>query len=150
MIFLKKKKKKKKNTWKYDIFFKCREKLVFPKKIALEYDLSCIIWKSGAFSPENMIYFFGRKMKDDLSQERHRKWYFLYYMYKYYKYDITLLQKEPEMIFYKKKTTKKKHLKVIDILDDIVERVPTIFCTFMGTFIDVFIYCFPVKQNQET
>ena len=34
------------NTWKDDIFFKCSEKMVFPKKIALEYDLSCyIIWK---------------------------------------------------------------------------------------------------------
>ena len=36
---------KKKNTWNYDIFFKFSEKMVFPKKIALEYDLSCIIWK---------------------------------------------------------------------------------------------------------
>ena len=34
-----------KNTWKYDIFFKCPKKMVFPKKIALEYDISCIIWK---------------------------------------------------------------------------------------------------------
>ena len=35
-----------KNTSKYDIFFKCSEKMVFPKKIALEHDLSsCIIWK---------------------------------------------------------------------------------------------------------
>ena len=35
-----------KNTWKYDIFFKCPEKMVFPKKMALEHDLSCyIIWK---------------------------------------------------------------------------------------------------------
>ena len=35
-----------KNTWKYDIFFKCSEKMIFPKKIALNYDLSCcIIWK---------------------------------------------------------------------------------------------------------
>ena len=37
-----------KNTWKY-IFFKCPEKMVFPKKIALEYDISCIIWKYGIF-----------------------------------------------------------------------------------------------------
>ena len=28
-----------KNTWKYDMFFKCSEKMVFPKKIALEYNL---------------------------------------------------------------------------------------------------------------
>ena len=32
-----------KNTWKYDIFFKCSEQMVFPKKIALEYNLSCTI-----------------------------------------------------------------------------------------------------------
>ena len=30
-------------------FSKSSEKMVFPKKIALEYDLSCIIWKDGAF-----------------------------------------------------------------------------------------------------
>ena len=31
-----------KNTWKY-IFLKCPEKMVFPKKIALEHNLSCFI-----------------------------------------------------------------------------------------------------------
>ena len=25
-----------------------------------------------------------------------------------------------------------------------------ILCSFMETFIDVFIYCFPVKEKQET
>ena len=37
------------NTWKYGIFFKCPEKMAFPKKILLEYDLSCIIWNDGIF-----------------------------------------------------------------------------------------------------
>ena len=46
-----------KNTWKYDIFFKYPEKMVFPKKIAMEYDLSCIIWKDDTFSAENIIFF---------------------------------------------------------------------------------------------
>ena len=36
-----------KNTWKYDAFFKCSEKMVFPKKIALEYYLSYIMRKDG-------------------------------------------------------------------------------------------------------
>ena len=36
---------------------------------------------------------------------------------------------------------------MIDILDRILERVPTILCTFMETFIGVFIYCFPVKKK---
>ena len=34
-----------KNTWKYDIFYICSGKMAFPKKIVLEYDLSCIIRK---------------------------------------------------------------------------------------------------------
>ena len=87
----------KKNTWKYDIFFKCSEKMVFPKKIALEYDLSYIIWKDG-------IFF--RKMKDGFSQEIHGNMIFSVYMYKYYKYDITLLPKKSEMIFSRKNTLK--------------------------------------------
>ena len=40
----------------------------------------------------------------------------------------------------------KIRLEVIDILDRILERVPTILCTFMETFKCVFIYCFPVKK----
>ena len=57
MIFLKK------NTWKYDIFFKCTEKMVLPKKIALEYDLSCIIWKDGIFFLKTWYFFLHRKWK---------------------------------------------------------------------------------------
>ena len=41
-----------KNTRKYDIFFKCSEKMVFSKRIAVGHDLSCIIWKDGTFSPK--------------------------------------------------------------------------------------------------
>ena len=46
------------------------------------------------------------------------------------------------MIFSRKNT-----IKVIDILDRILERVPTILCTFMETFIGVFIYYFAVKKT---
>ena len=76
-----------KNTWKYDISFKCPEKMVFPKKIAFEYDLSFIIWKDGIFF-RKIYFFFGRKMEDDLSQEIHGNMIFSVYMYKCYKYDI--------------------------------------------------------------
>ena len=34
-----------KNTRKHDIFLKCSEEIVFSQKVALEYYLSCIIWK---------------------------------------------------------------------------------------------------------
>ena len=46
-----------KNTWKYDIFFKYFEKTVFPKKITLEYDFTCIIRKDGISFLEYMIIF---------------------------------------------------------------------------------------------
>ena len=58
-------------------------------------------------------------------------------------YDITLLQKKSKMI------SQKTHLKVTDILDLILKRVPTVLFTFMETFISVFIYCFPVKQVRK-
>ena len=45
-----------KNAWRYDIFFKCPKKMVFPKKFALEYNLSCIIWKDGIFSGKYDIF----------------------------------------------------------------------------------------------
>ena len=63
-----------KNTRKYDIFFKCSEKMVFPKRITLGYDLSCTIWKGGIFFPVNVIFFpwtVNERERDDVSQEIH-------------------------------------------------------------------------------
>ena len=140
--------------------------------------------------PENMILFFRRKMKDDLSQKihgnmifssnapkrlsfqkkSHLNTIFLVYLERWgffsRKY-IFSLDGKWKMIFLKKYMeiwyflyicinvtnmifSRKNRLKVIDILDRILERVPTILCTFMETFIGVFIYCFPVKKTQET
>ena len=132
MIFFFRRKKMKddlsqKYTWKYDIFFKCPKKMVFPIKIALEYDLSCITWKDGIFFLKIWYFFFGSE---------NERWSF---SRNTWKYDI-FCTSSPEKI----------HLKVINILDCILERVPAIICTFMETFIGVFIYCFPVKKTQET
>ena len=78
--------------------------MVFLKKSALEYDLSCIIWKdSFFFFGKCEFFFFGLKMKDDLSQEIHENMIFSVYMYKCYKYDVTIL---PGMIFSRKNTLK--------------------------------------------
>ena len=67
MIFL-----KKKNTWKYDVFFKCSEKIVFPKKFHWNM-IFLISWGKMTFLfPKNMIFFSRRKMKDDISQKIHR------------------------------------------------------------------------------
>ena len=85
MLFFKWKMKddlSRKNTWKYDTFFKCPEKMVFPKKIELEFDLSCIIWRDAFFFRKIWYFFFGRKMKDDLSQGIHGNMIFSINMYK--------------------------------------------------------------------
>ena len=65
------------------------------------------------------------------------------YMYKCYKY-ITLLQENQRW-----SSPEKIQLKVIDIWDRILEIVKTILCTFTETFIDVFIYRFPVKKKKQ-
>ena len=72
MIFLKKK------TWKYDIFFKCPEKIVFPKKSCWNMIFLVLSGKMVFFFREIWYFFFGRKVKDDLSQEIHENMIFLY------------------------------------------------------------------------
>ena len=83
-----------------------RKRWSFPKNIALEYGLSCIIWKDSIFFQKIWQFFFGWKMKDDLSQEIHGSMIFSAYVYKYYKYDITLCKKKSTMIFSRKNTLK--------------------------------------------
>ena len=71
---------------------------------------------------------------DDLSEEIHGNMIFSVYMYKCYKYDITLLQKKSQ----RRSSPEKMHLKVIDFLDQIPERVATILCTFMETLYGIY------------
>ena len=81
------------------------------KKGCPRHDLSCIIWKDVIFL--GTYFFLGRKMGDDLSQEIHGNMIFSVYTYKCYKRDARpLCQKESKMIL-----SRKKHLKVIEILD---------------------------------
>ena len=60
-----------KNTWKFDIFFRPSENMVFPKGAAKAHDLSCIIWKDDIFLPKTWPFYPGQKAKDGLSQEIH-------------------------------------------------------------------------------
>ena len=48
-----------KNTWKYDIFFKCSEKVVFPKKSHWNIIFPLSSGKMAFLFPENMIFFLG-------------------------------------------------------------------------------------------
>ena len=79
-----------KNTRKCDIFFKCSKKMVFSKRIALGYDLSCTIWKGGIFfSRKHDIFSLdGKGSRDDLPQEIDRNMIFSVYTYRCYKREI--------------------------------------------------------------
>ena len=74
LIFL----KEKKNTRKYDISFKCSEKMVFAKWFALGHDLSCIIWKDGIFSQKHGIFSLGEKRGAIIFKEYMEVWNFLW------------------------------------------------------------------------
>ena len=112
----KKRQKKNKKTWKYDIFFRCSEKMVFPKKLHWSM-IFPISWGNKAFLfPENMVFFYRRKMKDDIFQKIHgnKIWCSLYigkvgisfsYIYK-----ITLLSKKQRR-FYTVKYTYRWHFR---------------------------------------
>ena len=53
------------------------------KKIALEYDLSCLIGKDYISFSRKHILFFRWKMKDDLSRKKYMEtWYFLQMFWK--------------------------------------------------------------------
>ena len=74
--------KNKKNTRKYDIYFKCSEKMIFSKKITPGHDLSWTIWKIGIFSRKHGIFCLDEKReRGDLSQEMHGNMiFFIWYV----------------------------------------------------------------------
>ena len=94
-----------KNTWKYGISFKCSAKTACPK---IRTGVWSFLYYPGRwyFFSRKFIFFLGRKMKDDLSQEIHGHMIFSIYIYKCYKYDITLLPKASKMIFSRKNSVK--------------------------------------------
>ena len=111
MIFLK---KKKKNTWKYDILFKCSEKMVFSERSSGNIVFLVLSGKTVFFFfPKMWCFFFGQKMKDNLSQEIRGGTKFLYIPT-----SVTNLTSRPPA----KKNQRwsypaKIHLKVTEILD---------------------------------
>ena len=133
-----------KNAWRYDIFFKCPKKMIFPKKFTLEYNLSCIIWKDGIFSGKYDIFSLDGNRKMIFLKKYMEIWCFLYICIKVTNMILPFCKKNQRW-----SSPKKIQLKVIDILDRILERIRTILCTFMETFISVFICCFPVKKPRK-
>ena len=70
----------KKNTWKYDIFFKCSEKMVFPKNSRLNMIFFVISGKMVfLFSRKYDIFSLGGKWKKMIFiKKRVEIWYFVY------------------------------------------------------------------------
>ena len=58
-----------KNTWKYDIFFKCSEKMVLPKTNCTGIWFFLYHEEKWHFFFPKPYFFYRRKMKDDLSQK---------------------------------------------------------------------------------
>ena len=104
-------------------------------KIKLHWDMIFLVLSGKmVFIFQKIYYFCGWKMKDDFSQEVHGNMIFSVYLYKCYKYDITLVQQKNQ----RWSSPKKIHLK--GDWHSRSHRVPMILCTFMETFIGVFIY----------
>ena len=139
MIFVKK------NTRKYDIFFKCSEKMVFSKEIiTLGYDLYCIIWKDGIFSRKHDISSLGRKRGMTFLKKYMEIWYFLCT-----RTGVTNVVSRPTGKKYPRSSYRAKiHLKMIGVLDW-YPRAPAILRTFMETFTGISCIALQRKKNRK-
>ena len=115
------------------------------KKIAQEYDLSGIIWKAGTCSPETMSFFSFFGNLDELSREIYGNMAFFVYMYKFYKYDITLLPKKNQ----RWSPHEKIHLQVIEILDGHSRKCSNDSLFSMEIVLAFSCIVFQRKKNEE-
>ena len=82
-------------------------------------------------------------MKDDLPQKNTFK-YDIFFKCSVYTYRRRKKKKK------KKKKKSKMTLSRKNTLQDDYQNTQINLCSFMETFIGVFIYCFPAKKKQET
>ena len=102
-----------KNTWKYDVFFKLFEKMVFSKRGRAGTWSFLYYLERWYFFPKTWYFFLGQEARDDLSQEIHGNMIFPVYTYGCYKRGVTpLCQKKSKMVL-----SRKRDLKVVDVLD---------------------------------
>ena len=125
------------------------ENLVKDKIVSKSYnhDLSCIIWENRTFFLKTWYFFFGQKMKDDLSQEIHGNIIFFVCTYRCYKRDATpICQKKNQ----KSSDTTKLHLGVIDILDWHTRESSNNSLYFYGDHYKRFHILLSSQKKQET
>ena len=63
-----------KNTWKYDIFFKCSEKMVFSKELHWNMIFLVLSGKMVFFSPKNDIVSLNGEIRGNMTFSVHRHW----------------------------------------------------------------------------
>ena len=137
-----------KNTPKYDIFFKCSEKMVFSKRIALGYDLSGTIWKGCIFPPENMITFpWTENEREMIFLKKYTEtWYFLCTRVGVTNVTPRPPAKKNQRLSYPAKI----HLKVIEFLDWHFRKSSSNSLYFHGYRYRCFHILLSSKKNQET
>ena len=96
------------------------------------------------FSEKYDVFSLDGKWKMIFLKKYREIWYFLYISINVTNIILPLCKKNQRW-----SSPEKVHLKLIDILDRILERVPAVLYTFMETFIDIFIYCFLAKKMSK-
>ena len=99
------------NTWKYDIFFRCFERWS-SKRPGWNMTFLVLSRKMIFVFSETRYFFFGKKMKDDLSQEIHGGMVFSVYTCRRYKRGVRFLRQKNQ----RWSSSAKIHLKMIDTI----------------------------------
>ena len=102
----------KKNTWKYDILFKCPEEMVFSKRLRWNMIFLVLSGKMVFFSQKHDIFSLEGKRTIIFLKNYIEKLYFLYI-----RVTNTMLCPSAKKKEEKRSFSAKIHLKVIDILD---------------------------------
>ena len=101
-----------KNTWKYDVFSKCSEKMVFPKISHWNMIFLVLSGKMVLFYRTYDIFSLDGKSKMIFLRKYMEIWYFLYIYINVTNMILPFCQKNE-----RRSSPEKIHLKVIDILD---------------------------------
>ena len=83
-----------KNTWKYDIFFRFFEKIIFSKKPHWNVTFLLLSGKMVFIFSGTRYFFFERKKEDDLSQEIHGGTIYSVYTWKRYERGVKPLRQK--------------------------------------------------------
>ena len=95
-----------KNSWKYDIFFKCPEKMFFPKKSRWNMIFHVLSGKMVFFSGKCDIFFSDGKWKMIFLKIYIEIWYFLYMCINVTNMILPFCKNKSEMIFSQKNRLK--------------------------------------------